>query len=85
MNETEDTMTEEIASGTINNREYRIIRTDDKQYTGNTYAYEFVAFVDGEYVATASDLEQKDAYFSRPWIKSLTQYVTAFIDGQSNK
>jgi hypothetical protein len=42
------------------------------------YHYEFEAYIDGEPITTAGEIETKG--WENPWIPALVQYIEAYID-----
>lgn len=80
MNRERGETTEMMAEDSHNGHDFTIVRTDDPAFTQETgFNYEFVAYVDGEQVITAGEVEQRGA--SKPWIKTLRRYAEAYIDG----
>lgn len=74
----------EVERETLVDREYRgvnyeIVRTNEDTHTSG-FEYEFLLYVEGEKVTTASELETRG--YTNPWIGALETYVNAYIDGR---
>ncbi len=69
---------ETVATETYREIDYTVVRTNEEEYT-DEYEYEFLLYVDGKFVTTASDLEHR--HYSKPWVAACGRYAEAVIDG----
>lgn len=60
---------------------YEVVRTNEDDWTSG-FEYEFVLFVEGEPVITATELEARG--YVNPWLSAMDTYVQAYIDGRED-
>jgi hypothetical protein len=69
---------ETVSDDTYRGIDYKVVRTNEEEHTSG-FEYEFLLYVDDEFITTASDLE--DRHYTKPWIPACEQYAEAVIDG----
>lgn len=69
-----------LKSGEIDGHSYQVIRTDEDRFISRNYqAYEHVAYVDGELIATSSDLREQNP--EQIWPVGLENRAIGYIHG----
>lgn len=81
MSESETVEREVVAEETRSGHTYSIVRTSEDEWTRSSgFEYEFVGYIDGDAVMTASALETDG--WEKPWVDALRRYCEANIDGR---